>query len=319
MKKTTTLLLLLSICVSNICFGQEKDSLEFKRFKKFLPYVIKGIQDEKQSNDNINEKTAGLFNKPWLINKLDIQEAENIATSLASNNIVSIEKNHSGIWNLDIFSILNTSISTELTSASIDLLPNIFVEILDTELNDSSGNSVIDVGADEKNIKSSFNNRSINLTIPLNGEYKNVNGTIDISINEFVEVFFKEFKKVDKNIKFNLGKIDRIELIKIEKNRAYLLLPSKLSEIEIIPTNKVDEIFSEKAKLTVPKTIYEFSKNKNLTDESIKNFVNDLSYDDAYNNEQIVVIETNGVIENLYVFIKSNSKRLSKATMEIKL
>ncbi|MFD2909015.1 hypothetical protein ACFSX9_09720 [Flavobacterium ardleyense] len=67
MKKTQIFLTLIIICLSGQSFGQEKDSLEFENFKEFLPYIIKGIQDENQSDNNITERTSGIFEKTLVI------------------------------------------------------------------------------------------------------------------------------------------------------------------------------------------------------------------------------------------------------------
>ncbi|MFD2909016.1 hypothetical protein ACFSX9_09725 [Flavobacterium ardleyense] len=230
-----------------------------------------------------------------------------------------IEQDHAGKWNLNILCNVEISANNNIPKSNNQILSNAFIETLHVELYDENGISILVENEKGQSIKSNFNSGSVNIDIPITGEHKNVNGIVNFTVNEYSNLSYKEFKKNSKNVSFDLGNVQGIKLLSIEKNKAYLLLPSKNSEIEINATNKSNENFAEVAKLTIPKTIYDFSKRKDLTDESIQNFVNELSYADAYKNSQILILETNGIIENLYIYLKSEPKVLSTEIIKLQL
>lgn len=313
--KNNIIILLITLIISTSIFGQEKDSLKFDRFKKFLPYSIKGIQDIQQSDDNISERTSGMFEKPWTTKKMDMNLAKRLGDKIAQSNIIRIKKTSRGMPYLNILSTINL-LSTDEKENSF---PNVYIEVLNAKINDNNGKPAINT-EDNEPINSPYNdNGTVELKIPLKENYEHLNGTVEISVNEFDNVVFKELNKDNESIKFDLGTTKGIELLKIEKNRAYILFPSKIPEIKIKATNESNEKFAENGKLTVPKRVYEFSKSENLTEESIQNFINTISYEEAFNSPKVVILETNGIIENLYVYLKQEPKRLSATTVEIKL
>jgi hypothetical protein len=313
--KNNIIILLITLIISTSIFGQEKDSLKFDRFKKFLPYSIKGIQDIKQSDDNISERTSGVFEKPWTTKKMDINLAKSLCDKIVQSNIVRVKKTSRGNPYLNILSTVNLLSTDE----KVNSFPNVYIEILNAQINDNNGKLAVN-SEDNDPINSPYNeNGTVELKIPLKEEYEHLNGKVEISVNEFDNVVFKELNKNNESVKFDLGTTEGIELLKIEKNRAYLLFPSQIPEIIIKATNKSNEKFAENGKLTVPKGVYEFSKGQNLTEESIQNFINTISYEEAFNSPKVVILETNGIIEKLYVYLKQEPKRLSTTTVEIKL
>ena len=85
------IILLLIISYSNLIFGQnEKD--ELAQIKQFLPFIVKSIQENK--NNKLDQRTVGLFEKPWLTKKINKNIAQEILNSINENKRFNTEKDY---------------------------------------------------------------------------------------------------------------------------------------------------------------------------------------------------------------------------------
>ncbi|WP_146052826.1 hypothetical protein [Aquimarina sp. I32.4] len=324
MKIHRILLLLLLMNVSISVIGQDKRKEEFEGFKKFLPYIIKGFQEESISSKQINEETSGVFNKPWEVKKLQEAEVNTIIDKLATNKRFKIKKDYTGEWKLDFFSKLKNYESIEEIHKSNNRLSNVFIQISEIQIQDDKSVSVY-IDDKNKNIKNNeskdleFSSGQIHTTFPIKEEYSNLNGNITITLKGYASVAYKEFQKEDKDITFDLGNNKGIKLLKINKNIAYFVLPTKIDDVDIISTNKKNEKFSSHSKSMIPEKVYDFAKKDNLTEASIQSFIDTLSQEDVYQKSQLLKYETNGNIESLYIFIKSNEVDLGAKKLKIEM
>ncbi len=318
MKKLLVLLILFTSI--NISYGQEVDSVDFENFKKFLPYMLKGMNEE--SSKELDEKTSWKFEKPWKVKALEKEHVNEILDTLSDNKEFEIEKDYQGEWKLKFFSKLQDFETAEEIYKSNGLLSNVYIQISDIKILDEKGNSIY-VTDQNKSVRSNeskeldFNSSQISTTFPINGDYKNVKGNIKITLKEFLDIQYMEFDKNARNVIFNLGEHKGIELLKVEKNKAYFVLPTVIKGLQIETTNEDDENFSSTSTFQLPKKIYDFAMIKDKTEEEISSFIEELSMDDVYRKSQIWIHETNGTIENLYIFKKSKIIELGTRTLDI--
>lgn len=320
MIKIKLILLLLLLNFSNIVIGQNND---LDSFKKFLPYIIKGLQKTKPQKQ-LDEKTVGVFQKPWNIKKLQDSETQDILKKLVDNKRFRIKKDYTGEWKLDFFSKLKSFETIEEIHKSDGALSNTFIQVSEIKILDETNNSAY-LNDEKKSIKNNeskeleFNSGQINTTFPIKKEYANLSGSIKITLKEYSQIEHKAFQKNDKDIEFNLGEFKGLKLLKIEKNKAYFVLPTKIDNIEITSTNKKNEKHASQSKSNIPKKIYDYATKDNLTDESIKLFIKNLSRQDVYEKQQMLIYETNGTIDNLYIYLKSKQADLISKKLNIEL
>lgn len=323
MIKPTTILIVLLI-FSNLMLGQKNEE-ELKQYKQFLPHIIKNLHKvENDSNtEKLNYKVASLFNEPWEVEKLDEEATKKTITAIVENYRLNIEQDYRKKWNLNFFSTINKNSAIEDTSNSDNILSNTFISISQIELLDENNNSAI--AKEERKIKINqatdlqFYNAGIHVDFPLEKEYKNIKGSIKLTLKEFKTIDYKAFKKTDKAVLFNLGDINGIKLLKIEKNKAYFYLPIPIKNIKIASTNNENKVFTENAQMPLPESVYNFGIKEGLNNDLIKSFVKKITLDDVNNNSQILIYQTNGTIENLYIYLKSNPIDLISRTIKINL
>lgn len=321
MKKTTKLLILF-MSINFFSFGQEKDSLGFENFKKFLPYVMKGISND--STKELDERTSGEFQKPWKVKRLQNGEVDEMFIKLVNNQEFKIEQDYRQEWKLDFFTQLQSFETIEEIYKSNNALSNIVIQVSDIMILDDGGENIYleDNTKIVKNNESkelTFNSGQINTTFPIRGEYISVNGSILLNILEYTNIVYKEFNEEFKNIEFDLGEYKGLKLLKVDRNRAYFILPTIIDDIEITSTNKQNEEFSSHSKLKLPYKVYDFVMNEKLDENTINSFIDKLTIEDVYEKSQILIYETNGSIENLYIHIKSKPINLGSKTLEIKI
>lgn len=324
MTKLKVLSLITFIIFSNSVISQNNDSQEFEDYKKFLPFVIKGLTKDDKPKKTLDGETSGVFKKPWNIKKLQSSEIENIMNKLVENKRFKVRKDYTDEWKLRFSSNFNTFSSFEEIRESNANLSNTFIKVSEIEILDENNISVY-IDDYDKTLRSNeskeldFNGGQINTTFQIKEELSTLKGNITITLNEYSSVKYKELKKTENDVEFKIGEVKGIKLLKVLENRAYFILPTKLDDIEITATNIKKERFTSESKLYIPKKVYDFAKNNNITDETIKSFIDKLSIDDVYSKPQILIFETNGNIENLYFYIKSQEVNLGSKKVEIKL
>ncbi|WP_139262274.1 hypothetical protein [Flavobacterium degerlachei] len=323
MKKQTIILFTL-MTLSNLIFGQNSEE-ELKHYKQFLPYMIKGLQESKNDSSikKLDNRVVGIFNKPWEVKKINEKTIIETITAITANNSLNIEQDYRQKWNLNFTSAINKNNAIEDTSNIDYILSNTFVSVSEIKLFDENNNSAIE--KEERKIKINqstdleFYNSVINIDIPLKKEYRNLNGSIKLTLKQFETIEYKELKNTDENILFNLGNIEGIKLLKIEKNKAYFYLPRSIENIKIVSTNKEDKKYGENTLMPIPKSVYDFGMKDHLNEDLIKPFIEKVTLHDINEKPQILIYETNGNIENLYIYLKLSPVDLTSRTIEIKL
>lgn len=316
-------ILILSILSTTAIFGQKIDTTQFKQFKKFLPYIINNLKETKE-NPNIkqlNERTIEVFKKPWKLKTLNSETHTKIINSIVENYSFKI-KDYKNKWYLQFFSQINSNNEIKDIYKSNGILSNYFITSEIIKLTNKNNVSVIEENVRVKinqTTNTKFYTGSISFSVPIKEEIKNINGEIKLKLRKYEIIKFKELNKNDNNLIFNLGRVKGLKVIKIEKNRAYLYLPKKIKGIEIVATNKKNEEFAEKSTLLLSKNVFEFAMKDNLKESEITKFIDKLTLNDIKDKPHILIFETNGIIENLYVYLKYNPKEIISKIIEVKL
>lgn len=322
--KKQTILLITFLTLTNLIFGQKNEE-ELKQYKQFLPYIIKGVKESKNNltSEKLDNRVVGEFNKPWEVKKLNKETSEQTIISIIENYSLNSEQDYREKWNLNFSSTINKNSAIEDTSKSDYILSNTLISISEIKLFDEQNNSIIE--KEERKIKINqstnleFHSAGINIVFPLEKEYKSIKGSIKLTLVEFETIKYKELKKSDTNIVFDLGDVKGIELLKIDNNKAYFYLPTLIESITIVSTNKENKKYAESTIMPIPKSVYEFGLKDNLNDELIKSFAENVTLEDITKKPQILIYQTNGIIENLYIYLKSNPIDLTSRKIEIKL
>ncbi|MBD0825522.1 hypothetical protein [Aestuariibaculum marinum] len=323
MRKQIILLITL-LTFSNLIFGQKSEK-ELKQYKQFLPYIIKGLKETNKNyaTEKIDQRTVGLFEKPWLIKKIKKETAEEILNSIIENKSYIIEKDYREKWNLNFSSQINTNREIKDVYNSNAQLANMFVAISNVELIDKNKTSIIETEERKIQINQSrelnFQTGGIQCSFPLKKEYENISGNIKLTLTEYQTISYKEFNSSSENEVFDLGNEKKLKLIKIENNKAYFYLPKSIDNIKISSVNKKGKEYGENAKMQIPEIIFNYGIGKDITDAKTKSLIDNLTLEDLNEKPQILMYETNGTIEQLYIYLKSNPKGLASEKMEIKL
>jgi hypothetical protein len=324
MNRQSIVFVLIIIFTSNFIFGQTKDNTEVEQIKKFLPYIIKGLQeiDKKPTTKKIDQRVVGLFEKPWLAKKIEQETARELLNSIFKNKSSNIKKDYRGKWNLNFSSQINPNkVITDVYNSNA-ILGNVFVTISNVELIDDNNVSIIET--EERKIKINqskkinFQTGGLQISFPLKKEYKNVAGSLNLTLKEFQSINYKEFNSNSKNEVFDLGGTKNLKLLKIENNKAYFHLPKAIENIKISSTNKKGEKYGENSKMSIPKVIFDYGTGGNITESDTKSLIENLTLEDLKEKPQVLMYETNGTIEQLYIYLKSNPKDLISKKMEIK-
>ncbi len=309
-------------CISLSLFCQKSDSTALNDFKKFLPYILKSVGEE--SSKELDQETSGEFSEPWKVAKLKSEEVSDLLTKIEQNATFNVKKDYTGEWKLNFSSKLKDFEIIQEIYESNSRLSNVHIEVVDISIIDSNDEDIY-YSDPEKNIKYNegnklnFNSGQIHTSFPIKGEYQDAQGSITVTLNEYSKVQFKEFDKSQTDISFDLGQYKNIRLLRIDKNRAYFVLPVIIDDIEITATNQDNEKFNSSSKSKLPKKIYDFGNKKDLTEEEINEFIKSLTFDDVFKSEQMLIYETNGDIENLYIYLKTNPKELASKVLNIKI
>lgn len=320
LKMNKKIILLLLICGSNILFGQNENN-QLNQVKKFLPYVIKGLQETNSQPQKLDQRTVGIFEKPWETPKVKKEIAEDLLNAIITNKSFDVEKDYSGKWNFNFSSKINKNSYIKDTYNSNHLLANLFVEVSNTVLTNKNNESIIDKEKRQVRINKvtqlNFHTGVIQNNVPIKKSYPKVTGSMHLSLKEFEKIAVKEFKPNSKNEKFDLGNIKGLKLLKIENNKAFLYLPKAIENIKIISTNQKDEKYGQHAKMSMPKKVFDYATGTNVNANATKLLIDELTMEDFQEKPQILVYQTNGTIANLYVFVKSTPIELTAKKMEV--
>lgn len=323
--KTTSILLIFFLTISSTLFAQKKSEIELNQFKQFVPFLIKGISENKTDivSEKLNQRTIGLFQKPWLTKKINKEITQKVISSIVKNVNFNVEKDYREKWSLNFYSKIDTNSVIKDVYKSNSLLSNVFVDVSNINIVDNSNNSIIET--EERKIKINettklnFHSGVINTNFPIKKDYKNVTGTIKLTLKEFEKIDYKEFKVGDENLNFDLGDFKNIKLLKTDVNKAYIYLPKPIKNIEITSTNKDGEMYGEDMIMSIPKNIFDYANGNEITDKSTKILIDNLTIEDLREKHQILVYQTNGRIQNLYIYIKNKPIELISRIIKIKL
>ena len=303
--------LVLCICFGLNLFSQNKDSIALNNFKRYLKYNLKSKQVN--SSKIINNRVGGTFIKPWNLEKIDALKAKEILKLFIKNAELYTE--------LDPRNNLKLVYSSNLNNLKTENLDNLNIKITDYKILDSNENSIVSNKKKYKyneSRKLTFSKPKLITSFPIENFENEISGVINFTINEF-----QEFSFVKNNIKnpktvFRLRE-HTIRLIKIENNKAYFEFPKeKIDNLEIVATNNNNEFYTFKMLTSLPKKVYYFKESEeSANNDKVNKFISSLTYKDIFESSSIVQFTTNGIFENLYLYIKYSNKELDKKTYKI--
>lgn len=151
--KTTSILLIFFLTISSTLFAQKKSEIELNQFKQFVPFLIKGISENKTDivSEKLNQRTIGLFQKPWLTKKINKEITQKVISSIVKNVNFNVEKDYREKWSLNFYSKIDTNSVIKDVYKSNSLLSNVFVDVSNINIVDNSNNSIIET--EERKIK----------------------------------------------------------------------------------------------------------------------------------------------------------------------
>ncbi len=327
MNREKTLLYILFV-FTTILHSQNEQLL---RYKKELPKVIDYIEQLQVDKGSFfahqeNEKVIDSFQKPWEMNLLNKELAKDILDVLEKNKSYHVKRSYYDPtkWNF-IFSCFSARAAGEKIRNFFfryDPYPNLFITISNIKLVDSNNVSIAMKKETRTDVvKDAMFNNVVRFDgyIPITDKSEKIHGSIDLSLKTFKKIDHKSFNKEDKEVAFNLGDIEGLQLIKIEKNKAYFYLPKYIDDIEIVSTNKKEKMFAVQQEFICSKIIVDYAMGGKVKKKSTELLIENIKEEDLIDKPQILIHETNGTIENLYIYKKSNPVILNSKKIEISI
>lgn len=308
MKKRNFWIIIIILSISlNLHSQNENDSISLIKFKKFLPYILEPESDNEYPK--IDNRVSGIFEKPWKLKNTNENKALSILEEFIDKSTVSTE--------IDFKKLPRLKFSSNIRNIDISKCENLNIIIEDFKIKDSKDNSIVRINNGNQKYNESkildFDNNNLIRTFPITNKLDTIFGEINFSINEYRKFSFKEILKTDRNLNFEIENF-KIKLLKIEKNKAYFLLPkNKIENLIIVGINKKGEKYTSEMTIQLPKKVFDFKSKQDLTNKKLVNeFINSLSYNDIFNSENILTFKTNGEIEKLFVYKKSENLKLGE-------
>ena len=324
MKKVLILAISFLIVNSNLLIAQN-DSTEFKKFKAFLPFVMKAI---KNSNNELTDKEdmiqKSAYLPVWKINQISQKETDEILNTLETKSQFSIIKGNKSYSELNIISNLQDFNSNPQFNQK---LSNLIIEISNFNItNESSQNLYIDSIQNvfqpkingRQNI--SLQGAQFNALIPINTTETSLNGEVTLTIREKQDFDHQTLTANEVGETFTLRNTN-FECLSIRGNRAMFKINQKIVGLEYVTLNKDGKKHIHCTSSYIPANIYYKSLEEGLTEEGINSYTKDYSYEEFINEQQpyILAYESSGEISEIHLFIANEKKEIGSCKLKISL
>ena len=174
-----------------------------------------------------------------------------------------------------------------------------------------------------ENYELEFRTGKVKTYFPVKKGFNSMRGSFKISLKKLTQFEYEHIKPNRENTTVSLTeKAEPIEIIEFDKNRVLLKLPTPNINYKIIATDKDDRTFLTNWQLNVPIEVFEFATFKALTEPEISEFTSQLSIEDVASFKDkptIRIIETNGIIDNLYIYKNTDSIILDSRKIKVEL
>ena len=315
----------LFFCTAGI--SQSVDSTEYKQFKRMLPFIIKSIAAGDQTASNEMERVEKKeFVAPWKMDQFDESQIKEFVQKLQADSKYELKEARRGDnMNLNIYATLqNFRDEPELKEE----FKNIIIEISNFKILNEKGEDIYLEG-NKNALQPKLDGRQqikmqgaqFNCLIPVSKNYANVNGSIDLTIQEKSDFVFQELSKSDEATSFDFNGTS-MELIKIEGNKAFLRSDGKVDNLKMLSVNGENRKHNQTSVLSIPEKIYLKAQEENLSEEGITAFVDEYSMEDfnsQKNEATIMVFQSSGNIGKLYLYQITKMMERGKCTLNFSL
>ena len=305
-------------------YSQKED---LSQYKERVPFIIKSLQKLQLDRGNINEsydkEVAEVFKKPWEMKRIEDELSQEMMAVILKNKKTYVEEDESyeGKWNVVFSSFIGGATGEKIKDIFFryDPVPNVFVTLSNIKLFDENNTLITTVEETKTKINKLTGVVFFEGFIPVTYKSKNVTGSFDVLLKEFKNIDYKLIKKGSHNIGFSLGGIDGFKLIKMEKNKVYIHLPKYFKNLKVEGTNKKGGTFWSQSKEIYPKKIVDYAMGENVNEKSTKLLIDSITEEDLISGPQILIYKTSGIIENFYIYTKSNPILLNLKRIKVKL
>lgn len=310
------------------CFNaqcQEIDSSEYLFFKRYVPYTIKHINTYDKSKVLENTRVRdSKYVTPWDLKTISDDEINTFVEKLKTETKISVKEGRGEYSNINLVCNLQ-DFRVEPTLRKE--FQNIIVEI--SEFNLLNENSEDIYLAERNNIlqpssngvqKTGLQGAQFNALVPIFLNYTSINGSVKLTIKEKKDFVYKEFSKDVEAKEFELNG-QTLELVHINFSQAIFRSNKKLSGLKIHSTDVNNFKHTQSSIAQLPAAIYDLGLKEDLSDEEIKSFIDNFSYEDFINEEQdyILIYESSGMINSLFVYFIGEMEERGSCTLDIKL
>jgi len=327
MKEMKILIVLILSFLTSISspIAAQVDSIEFKQFKTYLPYIMKAIKKNSESLSVKEEKIQDEEYIPiWELKNFTQKEIVSMLNNLENKSKMSIDslaKTYDEIniiCNLPDFNA-QPKLKQEFRNLSIEISAfNINNEDSENIYFDSIHNAFQPKINDRQQVI--MQGSQFNALIPIRENYSAVYGDIILTIKEKQDYSYKRITTKDIGIQFEMNDIE-IECLSINGYRAMFKINQKNDRLEFTSINSEGKKHVQNAASYIPTKVYYKSIEKNLTEEEIKSFASNYSYEDFIDKNQsyILTYESSGNISELHFFIAKETKERGSCNLKIKL
>lgn len=322
----TLLVCVMVLASSSAGSSQAADSTEYKQFVRVLPFIMKSINANQQSNANKAERVhESEFVAPWNLAPFDQSEIDVFIGKLKSESTFEIKEARGDYLNLNIYSTLQNFREEPKLKKEFN---NIFIEISNFNIVNENNEEIY--LADKVNMlqpkqggkqKVTMQGAQFNTLIPISKDHTTISGSIDLAIKQKSEFVYKEFSKDDAPTTSDLNGVP-VDLIQLNGNQAIFRSATKIENLKIISVNGEDKKHNQSSYTQLPEKIYLKAKEDNLTEEEITEFVKAYSMED-FNNKQnlptMIIFESSGDIGKVYLYQVVKEEERGKCMLNIKL
>lgn len=321
---STVLILLVTLVIPSVGFCQNADSIAYVGFKRILPFVIKNLDQNKTTPDNLITKVGDTKHVPlWDIKEFEEEENQKILNTLESNTTYSVQSKSGQKDEINLVCHLQ---DFDLDPVLKRAFQRYYVELSNFDIKNEKGeavylNNIKNKRQPKKDVikKVTLQGAQFNAQIPISKHYNTLNGSVDFELIAYTDIAYKLLSIEDKGKPFEVNDFS-FELVKIELNQAVVQVSQKIDDLQWFSTNELGQMYREGSVTQIPENIYRISLESDLTEADIKLFVDNYTFEDYSNKDQphILIYKASGAITNLGLF-QSGTRTVGKGRLNFKL
>lgn len=324
MKKCNLLILCIFFGLTSSLQAQI-DSTSYKQFKTFLPFILEAISSKKDSLVEKKERVQEVEYIPiWEIEKFTKNEIQDILNVLETKSDISIIKDENLGTSINIISNLQ---DFKITPKLKQEFRNLSIEISNFNITNQDSEDIFD---DQKRnyikpitegvLLVRMQGAQLNTRIPIKNTFESIKGDVTLKLQEKQNYTHKIITTDDIGTKFSFKETE-IECLSLNGYISMLKLNNKVDGLQIVSINENGKKHIQKVISYIPLKVYEKSLQANLTEDEIKYFADNYSYEDFSNENQsyILTYESSGNIAELHLCVANKIKVRGECKLKIDL